>query len=139
LQPRQHARQDIRCKRWDDPQSKFAAEHVAVAGEIDQVARGGDNVLGALRDLDAGFGESNLARTPLDEFRPNLALKFPDLHGERRLGHCAVFSSAAEMPVPGERDQIPQLTQSDHIDKLVLSTGLINMIRPDDPGGVQQL
>ena len=74
-----------------------------MAGEIDQVARGGEDLLGALRHVQAGVGERDLARPPLDQFGADLALQLADLHRQRRLGDGAVVRRPAEMPVAGER------------------------------------
>jgi len=60
----------------------------------------------------------------------DLAFEFAHLHRQRRLGHCAVRGGAPEMAVAGERGQIAQLPQGDHIDKIVLSVMAINTIRP---------
>ena len=46
---RQHARQDVGRQRRDDAEQEPPAQHVAVAGEVDQIARGGEDLLGALR------------------------------------------------------------------------------------------
>ncbi len=102
-----------------------------MAREIDQVAGGGQNLLGALRHLQAGIGERDIARAPLDQIGTDLALEFADLHGQSGLGHGAVLGGAPEMPVPGERRQITELSQGDHSDKIFLSLIQINTIRPD--------
>ena len=80
------------------PSRRCAAEHVAVAGKIDEIAGGGEDVLGALRHVEAGVGERDLARPPLDQLGAEFALQLADLHGQRRLGDRAVLGGAAEMP-----------------------------------------
>ena len=127
---RQHARQDVGRQRRDDAEQEPPAQHVAVAGKIDQIARGGEDLLGALGDVQTGFGERDVARPPLHQFGADLALEFAHLHRQRRLGHRAVRGGAPEMPVAGERGQITQLPQGDHTDKVSLSTMAINTIRP---------
>ena len=96
------------------PRRKPPAEQVAVAREIDQVAGGGEDLLGALRHVQAGVGERDLARPPLDQFGADLALQLAHLHRQRRLGHRAVRRRPPEMPVARERGEITQLPQGDH-------------------------
>ncbi len=131
LEPWQHARQHIGRQRWDDAEAKPPAQQVAVAGEVDQVAGGGEDALGPLRHIDTNIGEHDLARTPLHQFGADLALEFAHLHGQGRLGHGTVFRGPSEMPVARERGQITQLTQGDHADKICLSRQPSNTIRPD--------
>ena len=100
------------------PRRSSPVSDVAVAGEVDQVAGRGENVLGALRHLCAGFGQRDFAGAPLHQFGADLALEFAHLHGKRRLGDSAILRRPAEMPVARERSQIAQLAQSDHVDKL---------------------
>jgi hypothetical protein len=87
LEPWQHARQHIGRQRWDDAEAKLPAQQVTVAGEIDQVASRGEDVLGALRCVNANIGEHDLARTPLHQRGADLALQVADLHGKGGLGH----------------------------------------------------
>ena len=101
-----------------------------MAREIDQVAGGGKDLLGALRHVQSGIVERDIARPPLDQFGADLALEFAHLHGQRRLAHRAVGRCPSEMPMARERGEITQLAQGDHADKLFLSNGLINTIRP---------
>src|SRR5581483_247817 len=123
--------QHIGRQRRDDPKAQGSRKHIAMRGEFDEVARRGENAIGARSDLRAGVGEDDLAGTALDERGAELALELADLHGERRLRDGAILSRAAEMPVAGERAQVTQLTQGDHADKLVLSRSPDNTIRPD--------
>ena len=94
-----------------------------MAGEIDQIARGGEDLLGALRHVEAGVGERDLARPPLDQLGADLALQLAHLHRQRRLGDGAILRRPPEMPVARERGQITQLSQGDHVDKIFLSIG----------------
>jgi len=94
--------------------------HAAVAGEIDEVAGGDENLLGAPHHFAAGFGERDIAAAPFHQFGADLALKFAHLHGERGLGDRALRRGPAEMPMARERGQVTQLAQSDHFDKLCL-------------------
>ena len=96
------------------PSLSAPAQHVAVAGEIDQIAGRGQDVFGAPRHVEADVGERNIARPALDQFGADFALQFAHLHRQRRLGHGAVRRRPAEMPVAGERGQITQLAQGDH-------------------------
>ena len=89
-------------------------EHVTVADIVDEVARGGEDVLGAPRHFAPGFSQCDLARPPFHQFRADLALEFAHLHRQRRLGHRAFVRRPAEMAVAGERCQIAQLTKGDH-------------------------
>ena len=113
------------------PSFKDAAEHLAMAREIDEIARRGQDLLGTLRHIEAGVGQHHLARPPFDQFGVDLAFKLTDLHRQCRLGHRAIRGRTAKMPVPGERREITQLTQRDHADKLILSYRPSNTIRPD--------
>ena len=131
LQPRQHARQNVGRQRRDDAELEPPAEQVAVAGEIDQIAGGGEDLLGALGHVQADIGERDVARPPLDQFGADLALQLAHLHGQRRLGHRAVVRRPPEMPMARERGEITQLSQGDHGDKIYLSILPINTIRPD--------
>src|SRR5579862_8822354 len=131
LQPRQHGRQKVRRERRDDTEPQVPAEQFAMAGEIDDVAGGGKNALGALRHLETNIGERDVARTALDQFDAEVALELAHLHRQRRLRHRAILGSAAEMASAGERSQITQLTQGDHCNKLCLSPMPFNTIRPD--------
>ena len=97
-------------------------EHVAVAREVDQIAGGGEHLFGALGDFHADIGERDLVRAALDQLDADLALQLAHLHGQRRLRDRAILCGPAEMPVVSERGQITQLAQSDHADKLDLST-----------------
>ena len=106
----------------------------AVAGEIDEIAGGGEDLLGALGHVEADIGQRDFARPPLHQLGADLALQFADLHGQRRLGHRAVRRRPAEMPMAGERSEITQLAQGDHSDKVCLSILPINTIRPDGAG-----
>ena len=72
-----------------------------MAREIDKIARGRKNVLGALRDLGADIGERDLARPALDQRRRRAALQIANLHRQRRLGDRAGLGGPAEMPVLG--------------------------------------
>ena len=114
LQQRQHARQQIRRQSRDDAELQRAAEDVAMAGEVDEVAGGGEDALGALRHLKAGFGDGDLARPALDQLGAELALELADLHRQRRLGDGALLRRLAEMAIAGEGGEITQLTQGNH-------------------------
>jgi hypothetical protein len=59
---------------------------------------------------------------------PEIALQVFDLHRQSGLADGAGFGRAAEMPVPRERMEISKLSQSDHLDKIILSLILINPI-----------
>ncbi len=104
-----------------------------MASEIDEVARGGEDALGALRHLQTGLGDGNLARPAFDEIGAEFALELTDLHRQRRLGDGTFLCRLAEMPMTRERGQITQLSQGNHGDKLILSLRPINTIRPDRP------
>ena len=58
LQWRQDARQEIRRERRDNAELERTAQHVAMAGEVDEVARGGEDTLSPFRHLAAGVGEA---------------------------------------------------------------------------------
>src|SRR6185312_6683020 len=113
-------RQKIWRQRWDDAELQRARQHVAVAGEVDEVARGGEDTFGALRDFEPGLGDGDFAGAALDQLGAQLALELADLHGERRLGDRALLRRLAEMPITGERGEITQLTQGDHSDQNIL-------------------
>ena len=73
-----------------------------MACEIDQVAGGREHLLAPARDLDAGFGQRDVARTAFDQVDPKQFFEVADLHGKRRLAHRASLRRAAEMPVLGK-------------------------------------
>ena len=102
-----------------------------MAGEIDQVAGRRQHVLAPPHDLLADLGQHDLAGPALDQFDAEPLLEIADLHGQRRLGHRAGLGGAAEMPVLGQRIEITELPQRDHVDKIILSTASGNTIRPD--------
>ena len=102
-----------------------------MASEVNEIAGGGENALGPLRDFGAGLGERDLTRPPLHQFGADFPLEFAHLHGQSRLGDRAVRRRSPEMPVMGERGQIAKLTQGNHHDKLHLSKALSNTIGPD--------
>jgi hypothetical protein len=106
LQPRQHPRQYIRRQRRDDAEPQVAVQQVAMAGEVDKIAGGGEDVIGALRHVNANIGEHDLTRTPLHQHGADLALELAHLHRQRRLADRAVLRRPPEMPVAGERSQI---------------------------------
>src|SRR5581483_721347 len=109
--------------------------------EVDEIACRRENALGAFGDVDADSREHDFARAPFDQVGADLPLQFADLHRQRRLSDGAFLGGAAKMPVAGERGEITQLTQGDHIDfpidKLCLSAGAINTIGPDWQGSLQ--
>ena len=78
----------------------------AVTGEIDQIARRREHVLAPPYDLLADLRQDHFAGPALDQLDAQPLLEIADLHGQRRLGHGAGFSGAAEMPVlaPARRD-----------------------------------
>ena len=131
LQPRQHPRQHIGRQRRDDAELELPAQQGTMAGEVDEVAAGGEDGLGPLRHVLANLGEHDLARTPLHQFGADLAFKLAHLHRQRWLADRAVLRRPPEMAMAGERGQITQLTQGDHADKISLSGRLNNTIRPD--------
>ena len=74
----------------------------AVPGEIDEIARTGENRFGSSGDLRADLGQRRLARPPLDQLDVKRLLEVADLHRQRRLGHRAGVRRAAEMAVLGQ-------------------------------------
>jgi hypothetical protein len=102
-----------------------------MTGKINEIPRRGQDLLGALRHIEAGVGERHLAWPPLDQIGVDLALELADLHRQGRLRDRALGGGAAKVPVSRERSEITQLTQRDHSDKLILSHCPINTIRPD--------
>jgi len=67
LQTRQQPRQDVRRQSRDDAELKRAREQLAVAREIDQVVGSDEDLFGTLRHVQAGVGERDVARAPLDQ------------------------------------------------------------------------
>ena len=53
--------------------------------EIDQIAGGSENMLGAADHFEADFGERDFAGPPLHQLAADLALEFAYLHGQGRL------------------------------------------------------
>ena len=121
LQTREKPRQQVGCEGGDYSELEGSGEELAVPCEIDEIARGGEEALGALSHVDSGRGEHKVARPAFDQIRADLTLQFPDLHGERGLCHGAIVGGASEMPLARERDEIPQLAQGDHRNKIILS------------------
>ena len=132
LEHRQHPRQHIGRQRRDDAQGQATGQDVAaMPGEIEEIARRGQDLLAALGDLDPDIGQHHVAWAALDHLDAELPLQVADLHGQRRLGHRAGIGGPAEMPMLGQRGEISELFQRDHIDKINLSEGSGNTIRPD--------
>ncbi len=102
-----------------------------MTGEVDEIAGRGEDALGTLGHLPADVGRYDVARPPLEKIGADRTLQGTDLHRERRLGHGALLGGASEMPMPRERDEITQLSQRNHGDKLFLWRRPINTIRPD--------
>ena len=67
-----------------------------MASEVYEIAGGGENALGPLRDFDAGLGERDLTRPPLHQFGTDFPLEFAHLHGQSRLGDRAVRRRSPE-------------------------------------------
>ena len=110
LQRRQDFRQHVGCERGDDAQGQCAHQGVAaVAGEIDEVASGRQNVLAPPHDLGADLCQHDLAGPALDQFDTQTLLKIANLHGQRRLGDRAGLRGAAEVPVLGQGIEIAEL------------------------------
>ena len=86
-----------------------------MAGEIDEVARGGEDALGALRHFQTDLGDGDLARPALDQIGAQLALELADLHRQRRLGDRAFLGGLAEVTIARKRGEITQLTQGNHV------------------------
>ena len=95
-----------------------------MAGEIDQVARGREDVFTAAGDFAPDIGQHHLAWPPLDHGNPEFALEVAYLHRQRRLGHRTGLGGAAEMAVPGQSGEITKLSKRDHLpsDKLIESS-----------------
>jgi hypothetical protein len=74
-----------------------------VAGEIYEIAGGGEDLLGALRHVEPSVGERDLTLPPLDQFGADLALELAHLHGQSRLADGTILRRTAEIPVAGER------------------------------------
>ena len=70
-----------------------------MAGEVDKVMGRSEDVLGTARYFETRLGQRDFAGTPLYQLSADFPLKFPHLHGQGRLGHCAIGCSAAEMAV----------------------------------------
>ena len=71
VQDRKESRQHIGRERWDDAELQPSSQQpAAMAREIDQVAGGGQHLLAPARDLDAGFGQCDVARTAFDQVDP---------------------------------------------------------------------
>ena len=99
----------------------------------------------AVRDMAQAFGEDRPAayareltktfetirRDTLGGLAAHIALQFADLHGQSRLGDGAVLRRPPEMAMAGKRGEVAKLPQRDHDDKITLSEGQNNTIRPD--------
>ena len=97
------------------PSRKFPGEQLFLATHtICEVARGTEDRSGALSDLEAGFGEHDGALTALHQFCAKVAFQLADLHGERRLAYRTFFRRPTEMPMSGERIEIPELPKGQH-------------------------
>ena len=67
LQIRQHLRQHIGRQGRNDAEPQPARQRTAaMAGEIGEVARGGEHSFGPAHDLGANLGQGDFARSPLD-------------------------------------------------------------------------
>ena len=102
-----------------------------MAGEVDQIARGREDLFGARDNLPTDFGQDDLAGSPFEKLNPEFLLEVSDLHGQRRLGDRTGLGGPAEVPVFRQRGQVTQLLQRDHVDKIILSERSGNPIRPD--------
>jgi hypothetical protein len=82
--------------------------------EIDEIARGAQHALAALRDFRADRREGDVARTPLHQVHAELPLKLADLHRQCRLRHRAGLRGASEVPVLRHGGEIAELPERDH-------------------------
>ena len=115
LQQRENARQQIGRQRWNHPERQPAGEQpAALMGEVDQVARCRQHVLGPPRDFAPDIGQHHIARPPLHHRDAEGALQVANLHGQGGLGHGAGLGGAAEMAMFGERGEITKLSKRDH-------------------------
>ena len=78
-----------------------------MAGKVNEVAAGSENMFRAARYFYADFREGDFTGPPLYQFGPDLAFKFPHLHRQGGLRHSAIIRGPPKMPVVGERHQIP--------------------------------
>ena len=132
MEERENFRQHIGSQRGDDADLQPPDEQpFAVPRDIDDVARRGQDALGAPRHLGAGLGERDLARPPLHQLDAEGPLQVADLHRQGRLRDRAGLGGAAEMPVLRQGGEIVQLPQGDHSNKLILSYVRGNTIGPD--------
>ena len=115
LQHGKNPRQQIRRERGNDAERQPSLQQAAaMAGEIDEVARGREHVFAAAGDFAPDIGQHHLARPPLDHGDAEFPLEVADLHRQRRLGHRTGLGGAAEMAVPGQRREITKLSKRDH-------------------------
>ena len=123
LQRRQQPRQHIGRERRDDAEPERAGQQAgAMPGEILKIAGGAEDPLGALRHLGPDLGQDRLAGAPLDQRDPEILLELLDLHRQGRLAHGAGLRRPPEMAVLGQRIEIAELSERQHIDKIILST-----------------
>ena len=71
--------------------------------EIHQIARRGQYVLAAARDLATDIGQHHIAGPPLDQRDAEAPLEVANLHRQRRLGDGTGIGGAPEMAVFGQR------------------------------------
>jgi hypothetical protein len=119
LQQRENPRQQIGRQRRYNPERQPSRQHAAaMAREIDQIARGSENVLAAPGNFAPDIGQHHVARPPLHHRNAKRALEVAYLHRQRGLGHGARLGGAAEMAMFGECGKITQLSKGDHTDQI---------------------
>src|SRR6202790_4952685 len=119
LQQRKNPRQQVRRQRRNCTERQPARQQPgAMAGKIDQIARGREHLFAAAGDFAPDIGQHHLARPPLDHRDAECLLEVANLHRQRGLGHGAGLGGAAEMAVFGERREITKLSKRDHSDKI---------------------
>jgi len=115
LQQRENPRQQIGRQRGNHPERQPPRQQAAaIAGEVDQIARGRQQILRPARDFAPDIGQHHLPGPPLHHRNAKRSLQITDLHRQRRLGHGTGLGGAAEMAVLGERREITKLSKRDH-------------------------
>ena len=89
-----------------------------MAGEIDQIARGRQHILGSPGDFPPDIGQHHIARPPLDHRDAEASLEIANLHRQCGLGHGAGLGGTAKMAVLGQCTEITKLSQRDHLDQI---------------------
>ena len=87
-------------------------------GEIDQIARCRQHVLGPARDFAPDIGQHHVARAPFHHGDAERALEVADLHRQRGLGDGTGLGGATEMAVFGECGKVTKLSQRDHFNQI---------------------